>query len=265
MSENISNNRLADADLLTRVGIALTLRLNHTLHGVHAQVDNGTVTLRGSVGSYYDRQLAFEVTRRVARVLRVKDELTVVDQKGTVRSREAANNTNGVGTEAATRSTAPAAARRSQSVQGWKSLFGNAATVVRGLFLSVVVIGVVGCGSSNEPPVPVFPAGGTITFKGQPIPGAAITLHPTTPVADVPTPSADVTKDGAFSLSTFSKADGAPEGSYKVTVRWYKLVQQGGAIQAGPNVIPRKYANPETSDIEVRIAAGQNDIPAIKL
>lgn len=264
MSENISNNRLADADLLTRVGIALTLRLNHTLHGVHAQVDNGAVTLRGSVGSFYDRQLAFEVTRRVAGVLRVKDELTVVDQKGTVRSKETVNSSNGVGTEATTHSSA--LTRRPQSAQGWKSLFANAATVVRGLFLAFAVIAAVGCGSSTtEPPVPVFPAGGTITFKGQPIPGAAITLHPTAPVADVPTPSADVTKDGAFSLSTFSKGDGAPEGSYKVTVRWYKLVQQGGAIQAGPNVIPRKYANPETSDIEVRIAAGQNDIPTIKL
>lgn len=272
MSENTITDRSGDADLLTRVGIALTLRLRHTLHAVHIHVENGTVTLRGMVPTFYDRQLAIEVTRRVAGVRRVLDEIAVTGSEETtgkrapvVRNTAATNAVRGAGTESARRSAAAAASYRPQAVQGWKSLFTNAATVLRGFFLAVAVMSFVGCGEASLEKVPVFPAKGTITYQGKPIPGAMITLHPVTPVENVPTPRANVAKDGTFSVKTYGTEEGAPEGDYKLTVLWYKPIYNGPDFTSGPNVIPQKFTKPETTDIQVKIASGQNDLPAIKL
>lgn len=271
MTEN-KNNRSVDADLLTRVGIALTMRLSHTSHAVHIQVDNGVVSLRGLVPTLYDRQLAIEVTRRVAGVLKVRDELSVTTPNGGFdkawspqsRNPQATNVLPGAGTESGKRSSA-AASDASYPANNWRGLFSNAATVLRGLFLALVVMAV-GCGQSTQtPPVAVHPAQGKITFKGLPTHGATVTLHPKTPTTDVPVPRATVDQSGAFKLSTFAPGDGAPEGEYTVTVFWYKPIKNGADVSPGPNVIPIKYTKPESTDIVVRIAAGQNDIPAIQL
>jgi len=44
-----------------------------------------------------------------------------------------------------------------------------------------------------------------------------------------------------------------------------KLVKNGADTVAGPNVIPPKYTKPESSDLTVRIAAGDNTLPPITL
>jgi hypothetical protein len=125
---------------------------------------------------------------------------------------------------------------------------------------------IVGCGKAEPDRVAVHPAAGTITFKGQPAHGAFVTLHPkAAPAESVPTPRANVDKDGSFNVSTFNSGDGAPEGEYVVTVHWYKLIKNGNDVAAGPDVIPRKYGNPASSDLVVRIAAGENALPPIKL
>jgi len=122
-----------------------------------------------------------------------------------------------------------------------------------------------GCGKAEPERVAVRPAEGTITFKGQPMPGAFIALHPKTPLKNIPTPRADVDRDGNFKVSTFAGGDGAPEGVYVVTVQWNKLVKNGRELVVGPNVVPPKYAKAQTSNIEIRIAAGQNNLSPIKL
>jgi hypothetical protein len=196
----------------------------------------------------------------------VNDELTVVDQISRAHSGAAANNSHGVGIEAATRSSAPAAVRRARPTGTWISLLTNAASVLRGLFLTSMVLLPLGCAKAPEgPPVPVFPAKGKITFQGQLMPGASVVLHPKQPVADVPNPRANVGKDGSFEVTTFAGGDGAPEGEYVLTVTWYKFVQQGPDLKPGPNVIPPKYTNPQRSNVVVKIAAGQNDLQTIQL
>jgi hypothetical protein len=135
----------------------------------------------------------------------------------------------------------------------------------RQCFLLICLVAV-GCGEAKPDRVAVHPAAGKVTLKGLPTHGAQVVLHPKSDLgADVPAPRANVDKDGNFKLSTFTGSDGAPEGEYVVTLSWYKLVKQGPDIVAGPNVIPPKYTRPESSDITVRIAAGQNELPPIKL
>lgn len=73
----IGDSNPADADLTTRIAIALT---NHQRPGwrrIHLAVHHGAVTLLGEVTTYHNRQLIVAVTRHVAGVLHVADELVV--------------------------------------------------------------------------------------------------------------------------------------------------------------------------------------------
>jgi hypothetical protein len=127
------------------------------------------------------------------------------------------------------------------------------------------LLAALGCGKAAPARVATYPAKGTITFKGQPVHGAFVALHPKTPLENVPTPRANVAQDGAFAVTTYTNGDGAPEGDYVLTVQWYKLIKNGKDVMAGPNVIPPKYAKPQTSDVVIHIAAGENELKPIKL
>lgn len=73
----IGDSNPADADLTTRIAIALA---NHHRSGwrrIHIIVQHGAVTLIGEVSTFHNRQLVVAVTRHVAGVLRVADELRV--------------------------------------------------------------------------------------------------------------------------------------------------------------------------------------------
>ena len=137
---------------------------------------------------------------------------------------------------------------------------------ILGAAIALLLVVVAGCGGNPAAQrVAVYPVEGAVTFKGQPMPGAFIVFHPKAPQANAPAPRAEVTKDGALKVSTYDGGDGAPEGEYVVTIEWRKLVQNGPDLVAGPNVVPRKYSRPETSDLVVRVAAGPNNLEPIKL
>jgi hypothetical protein len=111
----------------------------------------------------------------------------------------------------------------------------------------------------------VHPVQGTIQFRGQPVEGAFVSLHAKATQEGVPTPRATVTKDGSFTVSTYDGDDGAPEGDYVVTVQWYKPVRVGNDLVGGPNVLPAKYSSAQSSDVTIRIAAGENRLQTIQL
>jgi hypothetical protein len=122
----------------------------------------------------------------------------------------------------------------------------------------------VGCGKS-ENRIPVHPVTGAIQFRGQPAAGAFVSLHPKSAVAGVPNPRATVAKDGSFVFTTYDGNDGAPEGDYVLTVQWYRPVRQGNDLVGGPNVLPAKYASVRTSDVQIKVAAGENRLKPIHL
>ena len=124
----------------------------------------------------------------------------------------------------------------------------------------------VGCGQARPARVPVVPVEGAITFNGQPLPGALIVLHPkTSGSATAPAPRAQVEKDGSFRFTTYDAGDGAPPGEYVATIAWYRLVNQGGDLKAGPNVLPPQYSNPKTSNWEIRVAEAATRLPPVQL
>lgn len=244
-----------DADLVKRIGIAFTSRPRIAWHEFHVFANDGIVTLRGNVPSIYDRQLIVAVTRHVAGVFGINDELTIVEADAKPNHPKA-------------RTDAPRAARQSSwdlrrigSRNGRHYLRACIATV------AVVALLITGCGGGADAErVPVHPVTGAIQFRGQPTVGAFVTLHPKDgQTTQAPAPRATVGPGGNFTLTTYDGQDGAPEGEYTLTVQWYRPVRQGDELIGGPNVLPPKYALAKTSDIKIRVAAGENHLQPIQI
>lgn len=123
----------------------------------------------------------------------------------------------------------------------------------------------VGCGAS-ETRIPLHPVTGKVSFNGETPEGAQVVLHPKghTLPPDV-VAQGIVQKDGTFKVGVYEKDDGAPPGEYVATVQWFKIVASEGGGGRGPNVIPKKYSDPETSPVQVSVKAGANDLPPIEI
>jgi len=122
-----------------------------------------------------------------------------------------------------------------------------------------------GCGS-NVSRLPTHPVEGFVQFEGRPLPGAFIVLHPKG-LADQKVLPAHAKTDasGKFKSSTYDANDGAIAGEYSVTVEYQELVKTDDGVVAGPNLLPPKYANPQTTDVTIRVAQGENKLPVINL
>ncbi|MEJ7637546.1 MAG: hypothetical protein WKF75_06030, partial [Singulisphaera sp.] len=106
------------------------------------------------------------------------------------------------------------------------------------------VLAVSGCSDDGLPTR--YPVSGTVTYKGKPLNGGQISFIPES--ADGRAASGDI-KEGAYSLTTQSKDDGALPGKYHVTliameVDLTKAIakQQGGIPQQGDVILANKMA-----------------------
>jgi hypothetical protein len=123
-----------------------------------------------------------------------------------------------------------------------------------------------GCGKQKQPWETVYPAAGKIQYKGEPLWGAQVTLVPVDekiPASVRPTATTDW--DGTFQLGTYSLADGAPAGDYKVVVLHYPVVGPKESPSAGPNDLPRKYATAKTSDLNVTVSEVATKFPLLEI
>jgi hypothetical protein len=224
---------VASHDLARRVRLFLQHRRLSAEGRLVVEAENGIVTVRGTLTSYHQRQVVVSSVQRVAGVLQIIDELTV-------------------GPLPAVRKT-PTPALQSAS-----------ALVTASVILLAMIL--VGCGRSGPSRVATVPVRGSISFQGQPIGGAFVALHPKAPRDfEAPTATAVVQPDGKFAVTTYDAGDGAPEGDYVVTVQWRKAIKSGGEFVPGPNLLPAKYGQPETSDVTVHIAAHVAELPPITL
>ncbi len=145
-----------------------------------------------------------------------------------------------------------------------KARFSKSASAVFGVMVLSGLLS--GCGKAKQPWETVYPAKGVVQYKGEPIAGALITLIPQD--GDVPEsvrPTATTNEDGSFQLGTYSKSDGAPAGEYKALVLRYTVVGPPDRPSPGPNNLPKKYARPETTDLTVQVAEGDNDLAPLEL
>jgi hypothetical protein len=113
------------------------------------------------------------------------------------------------------------------------------------------------------------PVRGKVFFEGTPVAQAQVIFHYIVPdkiVAEKIVPEKKVIRagdafvdaDGSFTLSTYAPNDGAPVGTYHVTVVWRQpwVDAQG---RPGPNFLPERYSKWETSELRVTVKEGNND------
>jgi len=113
----------------------------------------------------------------------------------------------------------------------------------------------------SRPPCVVHPVVGRVV-AGKVVPaGALLVFHPIDrELPDQVLPRATVGADGTFAVSTFSPTDGAPAAEYVVTIQWFRVGQDG---VPGPNVLPRRYAAPDSSPLRVAVHAGHNELESL--
>ena len=138
-----------------------------------------------------------------------------------------------------------------------------------------------GCGGDSPDYPDTIPVTGKVTLDGKPVENASITLTPANKGEATRGARATSAADGTFTVKTFFSAsydaDGAVPGKYLVSVTKYEQKapsSHGEALQTmegqsnqskmqramamgGENVLPEKYASPESSGLEIEVKAGQ--------
>lgn len=130
--------------------------------------------------------------------------------------------------------------------------------------LVLLAIACGGCGQPARETATVFPVAGCFTVNGKPAAGALVSFIPQTPPAEgrraIPS-QARADDNGAFKLTTFHTADGAPEGDYKVTVYWPAPTptaaphgdDDDGTL--GPDQLRGRFASADKSNLRAHVPA----------
>ncbi len=137
------------------------------------------------------------------------------------------------------------------------------------------LLGLLACCSCSKNDKPLFPANGSVSFKGLPAAKAMVVFHSVgDPDPKAVKPRAIVAKDGSFQVYTYTAGDGLPAGEYIVTVVGEKphahAKQSNSASkkkrdETQSRSLPPHYENPKTSDLRVQIKEGPNELPPFEL
>jgi hypothetical protein len=122
----------------------------------------------------------------------------------------------------------------------------------------VVVLGLMGCGSSGPQTVPTQ---GVVTLAGGAWPGpGTIQFTPVGPAPGFPLRpgSGDFKADGAFKVTSFAPGDGLVPGKYEVSVECWKSQPQMGpnGLIPGESAVPPKFREGKTSGWVVEVPPG---------
>jgi hypothetical protein len=99
-------------------------------------------------------------------------------------------------------------------------------------------------------------------YEGKPAPGAVVILHSTDDAANACRPRGRADTAGEFELTTYQAGDGAPAGTYVVTVEWR---QAGDHPEQGTELLPPVYGDPRTSKLRVTVTTGDNEPLVLRL
>ena len=141
------------------------------------------------------------------------------------------------------------------------------------LYFPLMLLAICGCGN-NEHTLQrrvVYPASGSITAAGRPLPNASVVLHPvTSPDSDTPffLPRGTTDEEGKFAISTYEKGDGAPPGTYEVTFSWQGPRREELSEDEQddlPELLPRQWTRQEQSGVTVVVTEGTNEFEPFQL
>jgi hypothetical protein len=126
-----------------------------------------------------------------------------------------------------------------------------------------------GCGGAppDAPKLPLYPVLGTVSLDGKPISGAQVVLHAvdSSKLGDF-TPTGVTDENGTFEISSYQPRDGAPEGSWSVTVSWPEILPGGGSDpEYGRERLPLKYQDPDKSGLVLSSSEDLRDPVVLEL
>lgn len=122
-----------------------------------------------------------------------------------------------------------------------------------------IVVTAIGCGGAGT-----LPAGGTITYKGQPVKDSNVLFTPTRDAGNKGKVATGKTDDqGKFTLGTVRPGDGALPGDYTVAVTPNLPPPKEGDYSASPPPpFPEKYSTATSTDLKATVKAGDpNQFP----
>lgn len=244
--------------ILHAIRSKLSSRNLASLNQLEFHVDAGVVTISGTTSSEGERLLVKHLIQKTSGVVRV------VDSSTTATSHPEARNLS---------TTRPALTSRAHGGGVASGLIANlpAFKIVHAASVAATV-GLAGLGywyfSTNPArPVAVHPVRGKIIMNGEPLANASIVLH-RVGKSKLPInlhPRAKVSEDGTFSLETFDRADGAPNGEFIATVFLTKDEDVNGEKLPGPNILPVVYSRPETSPLKIQITSSTTELKPLEL
>jgi hypothetical protein len=110
------------------------------------------------------------------------------------------------------------------------------------------------CGASHKP---VYPVHGEVRVNGQAPVHAQVGFFPVNDAGpDVVRPIGQVDEQGQFTLTSYAKGDGAPEGEYRVTVAWYLASRRPNDDSPPLNYLPASYARPDSTPLHAVVSKG---------
>jgi hypothetical protein len=114
-----------------------------------------------------------------------------------------------------------------------------------------------GCGGDKAKTAAVR---GKVTYKGGAVPTGTVTFMPD-PAG--PPATGDIQPDGTFTLTTYSKGDGAVLGKHKVII--VAMQDQGNRLPEEksplpPPIVPVKYTSPATTTLTATVEDKENTI-----
>lgn len=133
-----------------------------------------------------------------------------------------------------------------------------AKTLRRGLLasLAAAILSLSGCGTDRPRTAPVR---GKVTYKGQPVPNGTVAFIPDGGTCA----TGEIGPDGSYTLTTFRPGDGAILGKHKVVISALQDMSDQ-AVEAWsklpPPIIPPKYMNLATTDLQAEVKDGENTI-----
>jgi hypothetical protein len=125
-----------------------------------------------------------------------------------------------------------------------------------------VLLVAAGCGKPARPgELPVYPVGGRVTYKGEPMPFAILTFSPAgQPFAQALKSRATADKNGNYRLTTYEKDDGVPAGEYAVVL--YVPLKDPYELEAPnpPDKLKHAYIDPAKSKLRYTVKPEPNTI-----
>jgi hypothetical protein len=134
------------------------------------------------------------------------------------------------------------------------------------LFVCLVCL-FVGCAKKYPDEKAVYPVSGVVTVDGVPQEGLQFKLHNEAGDDPVkPTFSSGYSgPEGKVSVSTYADGDGAPAGTYKVTILWQEFNPLSMSF-GGPDKLNGRYSDVATTELKWTITESKtNDLGIIAL